>query len=219
MALDQRVAKVQWTDLVRRTVNLVITLVILGIIRAVIMRLPAMDERVLDFLTIKDIAGAVISAAVIGVILLFGQDMSGRTARMFPSFPEIAPLISNLTLLIAIIIAYAAFDDIILPFLREMDIVWLYPVLLLCLAILPVYRIIVFTSSGEIVDLLLGKGPTALPPLTRACPHCASQVAQAKFCSRCGGELPAPTVASPEVCPHCGAGLEPEVKFCAHCGA
>ncbi|GFP29816.1 putative Ig domain-containing protein [Candidatus Hakubella thermalkaliphila] len=221
MALDKVVAKEQLTELLRRTISFVITLVVLGIIRAVIVELPAMDEPVSDFLTIADIAAAVISVVVIVVVLLFGQDISGRTARMLPFFPEIAPLINNLAILVAIVIAYGAFDTIIMPFLEEIDIVWLYPVVLLCLAILPVYRLtaILFTSSGKITDLVLGKEPTAATTITIACPHCASQVAPAKFCSHCGGELPAQAVGSQKLCPRCGAGLKPEAKFCTHCGS
>lgn len=219
MVFEKGVAKEQWTNVVGRTVGLIITLVILGIIKAVIVRLPGMDEPVSELFTIADIATTGIGVVVIVVVLLFGLDISGRIARLLPSFPEIAPLINNLTILIAIIIAYSAFDTIAMPFLREINIVWLYPVFLLCLAILPVYRItaILFTSSGKITDLVLGKRPTSAT--TIVCPNCGSQVAQAKFCSNCGAKLPTIETGIQSTCPSCGAVLKPQAKFCSHCGA
>ncbi len=220
MVYDKELVKEQLPEMMRRIVGLAVILIILGIIKAVIVKLPGMYEPVFDFITIADIADAIIWVAIIVVILLFGQDISKRTGRMFPSFTEITPLINNIAILIAIFIAYNAFDTIITPFLYKIDIVWLYPVVLLCIAIFPIYHIIasLFTGSGKITELMIKKQISEAKTVTITCPNCKSKVVQAKFCSNCGHELPAKEIDTKNICPKCGAELKPGAKFCTKCG-
>ncbi|MDH7578619.1 MAG: zinc ribbon domain-containing protein [Bacillota bacterium] len=216
------IVKEELTELVRRVVSFLITLIILGIIDAVVIRLPAMEIEVYETIKIADIASAVISVIIIAIIIIFGQDIAFRTARIIPKFPEATPIINNLAILVAIVIAYRAFDALILPFLAQIEILWLYPIVFLCIAILPVYRITaeLFTSSGKITDLIMGEKKTTDTGKTVVCPKCGNQVPQSKFCSRCGQELSQP-VSTPagNNCSQCGTVLKPGTKFCMNCGA
>jgi len=59
-------------------------------------------------------------------------------------------------------------------------------------------------------------GAAAAPAApTVACPKCQAQVpAGAKFCSNCGGPMPAPAT-----CPKCQAQVPAGAKFCSNCGS
>lgn len=212
--------KVEVSELVRRLVGFLVSLIILIVIKAIIVNLPAMDVIVFEYISIADIASAIISIVIIGMVLTFGQDIAVRTARIFPAYPEIAQLLNTACILIAIIIAYGAFDGLLIPFLARVNLNWLYPVLFLLIAILPIYRItaLLFTSSGKITDLFVGEGQTKAAGGTVVCSSCGSQVPDAKFCSYCGKEL-VPQEASSVACRQCGTKLNPETKFCANCGA
>lgn len=52
-----------------------------------------------------------------------------------------------------------------------------------------------------------------------SCPTCrASLQAGARFCSECGGKVPAPGSGAKTFCDECGAKLPAGVKFCSECG-
>jgi hypothetical protein len=142
------VAKEELSELVRRVVSFIITLVILGIINAIVVRLPAMDIEVYDTITVAYIASMVISVIIVAIVVIFGKDIAVRVERIIPEFPELNPIIYNIAILAAIIIAYRAFEGLFIPLLDESNIMWLYPVVFLCAAILPIYRLtaVLFTS-------------------------------------------------------------------------
>lgn len=214
--------KIEVNHLIRRLAGFFITVIILVIINAIITSLPSMDTLVFkkEFISIANIASAVISVIIIGLILIFAQDIAFRVVRIVPSYPEANPLINTLAILVSIIIAYCAFNKILTPFLAKINLTWLYPVLFLCLAIFPVYKItaVLFTSSGKITDLFMGEKQAAAAENTVVCRNCGEIVSDSKFCSRCGKEI-VREKASGSFCQKCGSTLKPGVKFCANCGA
>ncbi|MDQ0287733.1 DNA-directed RNA polymerase subunit RPC12/RpoP/uncharacterized protein YacL [Desulfofundulus luciae] len=216
----KEVNRVEVLNLMRRLVGFFITLIILIIIKAIVVKLPSMDATVFEHISIAGIASAIISIIIIGMVLVFGQDIAVRTARILPAYPEATQLLNTLFILIAIIIAYSAFDGLLVPFLAKIELTWLYPVLFLLIAILPVYRItaLLFTSSGKIADLFMGERQAAAAGDTVVCSSCGNRVPDAKFCSHCGKELVRQEV-SPITCRQCGAKLNPGTKFCVNCGA
>ncbi|OPY55833.1 MAG: Double zinc ribbon [Pelotomaculum sp. PtaU1.Bin035] len=213
--------KLEVNYLVRRLAGFFVTLIILIIIKAVITSLPSMDTLVFKQygITIANIASAVISSIIIGLILIFGQDIAFRVVRIVPSYPEANPLINTVSILISIVIAYMAFNKILSPLFAKINLAWLYPVLFLCIAIFPVYRItaLLFTSSGKITDLFIGERRAAASANTVVCPNCGDIVPESKFCSRCGKEM-IREKADSVFCQKCGSVLKPGVKFCAKCG-
>jgi predicted RNA-binding Zn-ribbon protein involved in translation (DUF1610 family) len=193
-------------------------LVILGIINAIVVRLPAMDIEVYDTITIANIASMIICVIIVSIVVIFGKDIAVRVERIipeFPEFPELNPIIYNIAILTAIIIAYRAFEGLFIPLLDESNIMWLYPVVFLCAAILPVYRltVVLFSSSGKIADVFVENKKTAMD--TVVCPACGNSVAKSKFCGVCGQELPLPTAAASS-CPKCGSALKLGERFCIY---
>ncbi len=212
------VAKEELSELVRRVVSFIITLVILGIINAIVVRLPAMDIEVYDTITIANIASMIISVIIVAIVVIFGKDIAVRVEKIIPEFPELNPIIYNIVILAAIIIAYKAFEGLFIPLLDESNIMWIYPVVFLCAAILPIYRLtaVLFTSSGKIADVIVKEKKTTIVG-TVICPACGTSVVKSKFCGACGQELPQPTVAA-NSCPKCGSALKPGARFCVYCG-
>lgn len=215
------VVKSEVNNLVRRAVGFVITLVILGIISAIITRLPGMETTIYEYITVADIASVVVSVVILVLVFIFGQDLAFRGSRMLPAFPEINPIINNITLIVVIIIAYKSFEKVLSPFLNELGISWIYPVVLLCIAIYPVYRLIavLFTSSGKVTDLIMGERQSASTGESVTCPKCGSVVAKSKFCSRCGEDMTQLEDKVGDTCKQCGAAMEKGAKFCVSCGA
>lgn len=214
------VVKGEVNNLVRRAVGFIITLVILGIISAIITRLPGMETIVFDYITIADIASVVVSVAILVLVFIFGQDMAFRGSRMLPAFPEINPIINNITLIVVIVIAYKSFEKVLSPFLDDLGIPWIYPVILLCIAIYPVYRLVavLFTSSGKITDLIMGERQAVSTGESVTCPKCGSVVPKSKFCSRCGEDMTRLEDKVGDTCKQCGAAMEKGAKFCVSCG-
>lgn len=212
--------KMEVSNLVRRLVSFFITLIILIIIKAIVVKLPSMDILVFQHISIATIASAVISMIIIGMVLVFGQDVAVRAARILPTYPEANQLLNTIAVLIAIIIAYSAFNRILVPFLAKIDLTWLYPVVFLCIAILPIYRIttMLFTSSGRITDLFLGEKQAVAVADTVVCHNCGSRVPDTKFCNRCGKELMRQG-SNTVTCHQCGVKLNPGTKFCVNCAA
>lgn len=209
------VVKEELSILVRRIISFVITLIILGIINAVLVRLPAMDIFVYDSITIADIASTIIAVIVVAIIVIFGKDISIRLEKVIPDFPELNPIIYNIAILTAIIIAYREFEGIFIPLLDKNWIIWVYPVVFLCTAIFPVYQLtaVLFKSSGKLADLIM-KEETMTSRDTVVCPACGHSVVMSKFCCECGHKL-----SMSNVCLKCGSALTPGARFCIRCGA
>ena len=80
------IVKEELSELVRRIVSFIITLVILGIINAIVVRLPAMDIEVYDTITIANIASMIISVIIVAIVVIFGKDIAVRVEKSFLNF-------------------------------------------------------------------------------------------------------------------------------------
>jgi ribosomal protein L40E len=218
MSVDNNTKREQLRNLIRVSISFAITLIVLAIIRAVVLRLPHMDEMVSDFLTISDIVVMVISVIFIVVIIVFGKILAGHAVLMLPIFPGIGSLINNIVILISIIIAYVTFDIVIMPFFRLYDISWLYPVIFLVLALIPIARIIYvfYTNSGNIA-YLFRRGKTSSSTSEIICNNCGTLNSPGSaFCFKCGQKI---EKTKKNICSTCGAELEPGSEFCSNCGS
>lgn len=213
------VEKERIKELVSKIVGLLITIIVLLIVKAILVKLPAMENIVVAHISIATVASAVISLIILILVIIWGQDISMRTARILPTFPESEPLINKFLILIALIIAYTIFYEIFVPFLYQIGVPWLYPIIFLIAAIFPVYQLIVVItgSSGKIVDLFAGARERVISKQTIICTNCGAEVPMSKFCRQCGKELVAKTTTLN--CPSCGKDLKPGAKFCIFCGA
>lgn len=218
MDVNNVTKKEQLRNLIRVSISFAITLIVLAIIRAVVLKLPHMDEIVSRFLTISDIVVMIISVIFIVVIIVFGNILAGNAVLMLPIFPGIGSLINNIVILISIIIAYVSFDILVMPFFRQYDIAWLYPIIFLVLALIPIARIIYifYTNSGNIAYLFRrAKSPSLKGDIV--CSNCgAANPPGSEFCIACGKKLEEPIK---NICPNCGAELAPGSVFCSNCGA
>jgi len=217
MTMNDTVNKEQLRNLIRVSISFAITLIVLAIIRAVVLKLPHMDEIVSQFLTISDIVIMIISVIFIVVIIVFGGILAANLTLMLPIFPGIGSLINNIVILISIIIAYVSFDILIMPFFRLHDISWLYPIIFLILALIPIARIIhiFYTNSGNIAYLFKRVKITS-PTGEIICDNCGkANSPNSEFCWYCGKKLEKPVK---NICPKCGAELTPGSVFCSNCG-
>ncbi|GFP19681.1 hypothetical protein HKBW3S03_01186 [Candidatus Hakubella thermalkaliphila] len=207
--------------LIQKVVGLVISVIVLAIIRAVVIRLPGMDARLIEHLTVADLAASIILIIITFIIISFVKDISYLMIDIVPSFPEISTLITNLAYLITIVIIYTGFDTIFMPWLYRADLPWLYPVVLLLAAAYPLYNIItmLITRSSAVTELFTSQRPAPTATKTVTCPHCNSQVSPFQFCGNCGKELPIATVTqAPPKCGKCGALVKVDASFCTSCG-
>jgi len=210
-------------ELIRPVVKLVVSLIILGVIGAIVHYLPGLYTKIPGIpVTIAAFAEAVIAIFVILVVLNFDREISPRVAKLLPDFPESEMVVHNIILLLAIIIAYGSFKNAVYPFLSETP--WLYSIIFLCIAIIPTYRIAV-TLFGNIEKIteMITKKITETPPETIKCPNCGAVVRKSRFCSNCGAKLePKPEVEvkkTAKICSNCGAKNDPDAKYCSNCGA
>ena len=216
MTVSNTAKKEQTKNLIRVSISFAITLIVLAIIRAIVLRLPYMNEPVTYYLTISDIVVMVISVVFIVVIIVFGKILAGHAVLMLPIFPGIGSLINNIVLLISIIIAYVSIDIVIMPFFRLHDIAWLYPIIFLVLAIFPIIRIIqiFYTNSGNIAYLF--KREKTLMANDNLCNNCGvNNEPGAVFCTGCGKKI---EKIEKNKCTYCGAELTPGSAFCNSCG-
>jgi Double zinc ribbon len=217
MVVDNTAKSWQLRNLIRVSISFVVTLIMLAIIRAVVLRLPHMDEMVGKFLTISNIVAMIISVMFIVVIIVFGKILAGYAVLMLPIFPGIGSLINNVIILIVIIIAYVSFDIVIMRYFRLNNIAWLYPIIFLILALIPIARIIYifYTNSGNIT-YLFSKEKVPLTANEITCNNCrAINATGAAFCCICGEKI---EKAEKNICASCGAELASGSSFCNSCG-
>ena len=202
-------------------IRLVISLIVLGIINAILVRLPGINVRIPGSpIRISAVVSAVIAVIMIGIVMRFGREINPPLRYALPSFPEVADVVTNLVYIGAIAIAYVYFADIVYPFLVGAS--WVYPLVFLAIAILPAVRIAstLLGSVGKWTAILSKKVEEVAGEYIR-CPKCGELLPKgAKFCSKCGASL-AEVKAKPEgiICPNCGARIPPGAKFCPECGA
>lgn len=221
MVTDRNLPEGEMLGFLRQCLTFVISLIVLGIIFAIATHLPGTGIWVLPGygITIGDLVGAGIAAIIMVIVWRFGREAGPRAAKAFPQLVEVDSLVSGIVFLILILIACTSFDRIIVPFLARIGISWVYYLVFLGLAAVPLSNIarILLANSGKIAGLIVGE-KREVEEATVTCTHCGSQVKQGSFCSWCGKRL-AQEVNTPETCTQCRAGLPPGSKFCPSCGA
>ena len=224
MELNNVKRKENLKELMRVSISFAITLIVLIIIRVIILRLAYMDQVVANIFTVADIAAAAISVVFIVIVAIFAKIISRIIGQLLPLFPGTSSLINNIMLIIIIIIAYSSFDTFIVPFFILHEIAWLYPIIFLILAILPLYRIIaiVYRNSGNIVYLFRKKPSPFIQTEEGKCPNCKAVIKNdAQFCSNCGTRIEKIEKQDIDInrCPNCGYEVEANSAFCSNCGA
>ena len=107
--------------------------------------------------------------------------------QIFPSYPELAVILKNLTSLIVVIIAYNAILPLVVQYMR--DLIW---VLRLASIILGFYFLIksgvtVYKSIDKLTNLLFGAFSKTSEIIKTKCPNCENSVDdKTKFCNNCG---------------------------------
>jgi RNA polymerase subunit RPABC4/transcription elongation factor Spt4 len=183
-----------------------------------------MDQVIANIFTVADIAAAVISVVFIVIVAIFAKIVSRIIGELLPLFPGISSLINNIMLIVIIIIAYSSFDTFVVPFFILHKIVWLYPIIFLLLAILPIYRMIaiIYRNSGNIVYLFRKKPSPFIQTEEGKCPNCKAVIKNdAQFCSKCGTRIEKISKQDIDInrCSNCGFEIDMESDFCSNCGA
>jgi len=212
------VSKEELAKLASQVVGILAAIIILAIVQAVAVRLPVMGIAVYRHISLAAIISAGFFVIIIILVLSADREIAQWAVEVFPTFPEAVTFINNIAALAVILIAYNAFDDLIVPFLYVSGVTWLYPLLLLGAIAFPVYQIIttLLNSSAKITALTTGGKAPSGAATTVACPHCGGIVSQARFCGLCGKEMIIEPVL--QTCSNCGAALRPDAKFCTTCG-
>ena len=224
MDMDNSFRKEQIRNLVKTSISFGVTLIILGIIAAIILKLPYMTEPVTMYISIGDILNAAVAVAFIAVIIVFGKILANTTGMLVPLFPGIGSLIINIILLIVIIIGYVSFDSLVIRYFKMNDLGWLYPVLFIIIAIFPIVRIImvVYTNSGNITYLFKSRSTTQ-EVSGYVCQNCGNNLGKdADFCNLCGSKvtkISKPAQPAGFVCETCGLKTDTDSQFCKNCGA
>lgn len=209
------------SELYRPAIRLIIALIILGVIAYVIGVLPMLSELRVPHTPISaaNIINAVIYVVMIVIILNFGREITPTVREYLPKFPEAATALMLILVLVVISIAYSAFKWVSY-FFRDFS--WIYALLFLLIAIIPLYRLgmLLYTNIDKLTDLLTGKIAEVSGELRR-CPNCEEMnPSDSKFCKKCGAALTPTTEAKPKTktCPNCNATLPDDAKFCSECG-
>lgn len=202
-------------------IRVVLVLIALAILRAIVTRLPMLQELWVSEISMSgtDIAGVVISLVIVGVLLNFARVLGARLPTVVPRFPQSGPLAASIVHIIAIIITYNALFPLASILLKQ-D-VWIYRTGFLLLLCYPLYRGGRAFYKG--IDEVTGFFTTRIGVATGEsveCPNCgAVNEASAEFCAQCGTRLTPPAAPKAVVCPQCSAENRGGARYCTTCGA
>ena len=209
--------------LVKPVIKFIIVLVVLLVIRAIVAALPMIrDARISGFpLTPLQMAIVVVDTVIIVILLNFGRDIGNSLRFGVERFPEIGTIATLIVVLIAVSIAYTAYNDI--GYLLPRNIHWIYPVLFAVLAVIPLYFLVMTTyrNVDKLTDLSVKKIEAATKK-QNLCTDCGTKLpTNVQFCSNCGHEIAKAeeTVKQTMKCPKCGTTADKDAKFCEECGA
>lgn len=210
------------SEVYRPAIRLIIALVVLGVIAYILGALPMLNElRVPNTpISAANIGSTVIYVVMISIILNFGREIKPTIQEYLPKFPEAATAVSLILVLVAISLAYSAFGWVSY-FFGEFH--WLYALVFLLIAIIPLYRLgmLLYKNIDKLTDLITGKVAEATGELS-ACPNCGEMnPSDSAFCKKCGATLtPTAAEAGPKTktCPNCGETLSGNAEFCNACG-
>jgi hypothetical protein len=184
-------------------------------------------------ISIPQIISAIISTAIIILLVNFGIEISQACRVLFPTFRSSGTIVHTAVVLVTILVAYRAYQDLARIFLGQY--LWAYSLAFLVLTLLPLIYLVYlcYTNLDKLADVAVrGFSPSRSPlrpnpavgpqPAGRTCAKCGvALIPGVKFCRDCGTPV-AQTVQEPAAgqrqCPKCGTALNGEMAFCTECG-
>jgi hypothetical protein len=154
------------------------------------------------------------------LLLNFGREIGSKLRTRYPVFEDLSKITTLVTLLVALLVVYNAYDLIGFALLGDKN---LYDLIFLAVTAIPLFSLLAlgYRNMGNITDLVMGKIDTFTASMV-----CASCGAQAelnnKFCGGCGAKLIPPgqsPAGKPSACSKCGAELPSAGRFCPQCGS
>lgn len=216
-------------ELTRPVIKLLLALIGLFILRFIVNNLPGLGTQIPGTgVTATAALAAVITLAMVGILVNFGIEIEPRLKRALSGPQEVitdmAEIVKFLVFLVAIIVAYDGLAAVAVPFLLP-DLVWVYDVVFLLIALVPTALVAqrMFANLDDLTDLLTKQVKSATVEDVE-CPGCGETVRSSlDYCPSCGTEVPTPEPAEPgdvglEACPDCGSEVDPTADFCGSCG-
>lgn len=223
-------------QLTRPVIKLVIALIALAILRAIVGRLPGLDEASMpgfDYLPLTTVVRSVVVIVMVGIVVNFAREIEPRLRNILSGPPHLvddgARIAKHLLFLLGLIIAYGGLEGMGRPiFFIELgmeDVYYDYLFLLVALVPAGIISINMYRNLEDITDILTGKVKTATVS-TVACPGCRSEVRVSQdFCPDCGESIDVEPATQqqqdtgPSTCPECDEYVDPDAAFCGSCGA
>lgn len=213
-------------ELTRPVVKLLVALVGLFVLRFIVRRLPGIDTVIPEtWLTVGALANAVLTLAMVAVLVNFGREIEPRLNSVLEGPPDIvgdiAESVKYVVFIFAIVLAYGGLWGVIVPLLLPDE--WIYDLGFLLLALAPtaIVAVRIVNNIDEITDVLTQQVKSATVDKV-ACPSCGEQIlASQEFCPNCGEDVSevGETAATPSDCPECDARVSPDMSFCGDCGS
>lgn len=216
-------------ELTRPVIKLLLALIGLFILRFIVNNLPGLGTQIPGTsVTATAALAAVITLAMVGILVNFGIEIEPRLKRALSGPQEVitdmAEIVKFLVFLVAIIVAYDGLAAVAVPFLLP-DLVWVYDVVFLLVALVPTALVAqrMFSNLDDLTDLLTKQVKSATVEDVE-CPECGETVRSSlDYCPSCGTEVPTPEPegagdAAPDVCPDCGSDVDSSADFCGSCG-
>lgn len=215
-------------ELTRPVIKLLLALVGLFVLRFIVTNLPGLGTQIPGTgLTATAVLAAIITLAMVGVLVNFGIEIEPRLQRALSGPQEVitdmAAIVKFLVFLVAIIVAYDGLAVVAVTLL-PIDLVWVYDLVFLLAALVPTALVAqrMFSNLDELTDLLTKQVKSATVQDVN-CPDCGESVRSSlDYCPSCGTEVPTPkpmeTDDGIDTCPDCGSDVNRAADFCGSCG-
>lgn len=215
-------------ELTRPVIKLLLALVGLFVLRFIVTKLAGLGTQIRGTgLTATAVLAAIITLAMVGVLVNFGIEIEPRLQRALSGPQEVitdmAAIVKFLVFLVAIIVAYDGLAVVAVTLL-PIDLLWVYDLVFLLAALVPTALVAqrMFSNLDELTDLLTKQVKSATVQDVD-CPECGETVRSSlDYCPSCGTEVPTPepveTDESIDTCPDCGSDVNRAADFCGSCG-
>ena len=179
-------------------------------------------------LPVLELVKVVIATVILVLLVNFAFEIEDNLEVSFPAFPQGGVIVRWFVLLVAVLLAYGTYRILAETFLGAY--VWLYPLVFLGLAVVPLVSMVLL--SYRHIDKLIGVALTGMRTLGAGkgmgrakgqlqCASCGAALdSGVKFCRACGAPVSRHNTAEtlPLSCSQCGAALSVGSQFCPECG-